>query len=72
MRSILQSRRELRRATNASKIIIDERDARNKAKEAKDKIKTKVIKANTRVDARAIVTTTTTIIDKKQLLRLCE
>jgi len=63
---ILRFKRKSKRATNASKIIIDEREAKNNAREAK---RTKV---DARVDAKATTTTTIATIatNKKQLLKL--
>jgi len=77
----LRSRKELKRATNASKIIINEKEARNNTKERrKIKVKVRKTKASTKASAKAnaratiiivttIITTTTIIIDKKRLLK---
>jgi len=78
MHFILQSKRELRRATNANKIIIDKREAKDNAREAREiEVKARRTKANTKANARAnakattIATITTTIaIHKKQLSKL--
>jgi len=75
MRFILRFKRELKRATNASKIIIDKREVKNKVKKTKKtKAKAKRTKTNTKVNvktnARAttiITTTTTTTTNKKRL-----
>jgi len=81
VRSILRFKKELRRATNASKIIINKREAKNNAKETKEiRVKARRTRVDTKVNARAsakattTITTTTTIIitNKKQLLRLRE
>jgi len=80
MRFILRLQKESRKATNANKITINKREAKNDAKEAKEtKVKTKKtktnIKASARVDAKAItIATTTTIIttNKKQSSKLCK
>jgi len=78
MRFILRLRKELRRATNANKIIINKREAKDDTREArKARIETRRTKVNTKASARASVEATTTIaitttitINKKQLLRL--
>jgi len=73
---ILRSRKESKKATNANKITIDKREAKNNARETKEtKVEAKKTKANIEANARAttIATTTTTIaINKKQLLRMRE
>jgi len=80
IRFILRFEKESKKATNANKIIIDKREAKDNAREAKEtKIKAKKIeaniKANAEIDAKAIAiaiatTTTTTTIDRKRLLKL--
>jgi len=78
VRFILRFRKESKRATNASKIIIDKRETKNNAKEAREtRVEAKRTKINAKASAKAnarattIATTTTTIIaNKKQLLRL--
>jgi len=81
MRFILRFKRKLKKATNANKIIINKREARDDAKEVREtKVEARKIEANTRANARvdakvnerAITTTTTTtiIINRKQLSRL--
>jgi len=78
MRFILRSKRELRKTTNASKIIIDKKEARDDAREAREtKVETKKIETSTKASAKAnakatITTTTTTIANKKQLSKSCE
>jgi len=80
MRFILQSKKESKRATSASKITIDKREARDDAREAKKiKVEAKKTKANTRASARIdakmttiATTTTTTTTNRKQSLRLHE
>jgi len=75
---ILRFKRRSKRATNASKLIINKREARDNIKEArKTKVKTRKTKASTRASAKAnakatITTTTTTTItiNKKQLSKL--
>jgi len=63
MRFILQSKRGLKKTTSASKIIIDRKDAKDKASKTEEK-------AKARANARAATTTTTTTTDRKQLLKL--
>jgi len=80
VRFILRFRRKSRKATNASKIIIDEREAKNNAKEIKEtRVKAKKTKASTKANAKAnarattiVATIATTIIDKKRLSKLRE
>jgi len=68
----------LRKTTNANKIVIDKRQAKNNAKETKEtKVKIKRTKANIEIDARVdiratttIVIVTTTITNKKRSLKL--
>jgi len=75
---ILRFKKELRRATNASKIIINKKEAKDNAKEAREiEVETKRTKASTKASARAnakatttIATTTTTTINRKQLSKL--
>jgi len=74
----LRFKKESRRATNASKITIDEKETKNDAREArKTKIETRRTKIDTKVDAKIdakattiIATTTTTTTNKKQLSKL--
>jgi len=73
MRFILRSRRESRRTTNASKITIKKREAKDNIKEAKEtKVKTKKTKVDAKVNAKvdAKVATTTITTNKKQLSKL--
>jgi len=74
IRFILQSKKESRRATNASKIIIDKREAKDNARETrKIEVETRSTKSNARTNAKAtiiVATTTITIVDKKQLSKL--
>jgi len=75
VRSILRFRKELKKATNASKIIINEKEAKDDAREAREtKTKARRTKTNTKANAKATIivttTTTTTTINKKQLLKL--
>jgi len=73
VRSILRFRKELKKATNASKIIINEKEAKDDAREAREtKTKARRTKTNTKANAKATIiatttTTTTTTINKKQL-----
>jgi len=72
---ILRFKKELRRATNASKIIINKKEAKDNAKEAKEiEVETKRTKASTkasaRANAKATTTTTTITINRKQLSKL--
>jgi len=65
MRFILRLKRRLRKATSANKIIIDKKEAKSNAREARE----------TKANARVTTTTTTiatTIVDKKQLSKLCK
>jgi len=76
----LQFKRKSKRATSANKIIIDKKEVKNDAKEArKIEVEAKRIKLDAKLDAKAnakATTTTTTITititNKKQLLRLRE
>jgi len=74
MRFILRFRKELRKATSANKIIIDKKEIRDNAREAREiEVETRKTKASIEVDARAttIATTTTiTITNKKRELKL--
>jgi len=78
MRSILRFKKESKRTTNASKIIINKKEAKDNTKEAKkSKIKIKKIRASTKASARAnakatttIATIATIITNKKQLSKL--
>jgi len=77
MRFILRFRKKSRKTTNASKIIINKREAKNNAREAREtKIEARKTKASTKASAKinakatTIAITTTTTIDKKQLLKL--
>jgi len=76
MRFILRFRKESKKTTNASKITIDRKEAKNDIKETKEtRVKVRKTKASTRVNARAtttIVTTTTTITNKKRSSKLRE
>jgi len=65
IRSILRFKRKLRKATSASKIIINKREAKDDARKTKANIE-----ASAKANARATTTTTTT--NKKQLLKLRE
>jgi len=76
MRFKLRFKRRLRKATNASKITINKREARNNAKEAKEiKVKARRTKTSAKANARATTITTTTtiiIINKKRSSKLCK
>jgi len=80
MHFILRFRKKSRKATNASKTIINKREAKNNARKAKEtKVETKRTKIDTRANAKAnakIIATTTTITttttNRKQLLKLRE
>ena len=75
IRSILRFKRKLRKATSASKIIINKREAKDDAREAREtKVEAKKTKANIEASAKANAraTTTTTTTNKKQLLKLRE
>jgi len=73
----LQFKKESRRATSASKTIINKKEARDNAKEAKEiEVEAKRIKVDTKVDAKAsakatiiAITIATTIVDTKRLLK---
>ncbi len=80
MRFILRSKNELKKAKNANKIITNKREIKKakriKVKARETKIKVKITKINTKANARisaiAIATTTITTTNKKRLLRLCK
>jgi len=73
VRSILQLKRELRKATNANKIIINKRETKDDTKEAKKaKIKTRKTRVDAKVDAKVITIATTiatTTTNKKRFAR---
>jgi len=77
---ILRFKKELKKTINASKIIIDKREAKDNAREArKTKVETKRIEASTKASAKAnarattiVATTIITTTNKKQLLKLHE
>jgi len=58
IRFILQSKKESRRTTNINKIIIDRKDAENRAKEIENKTETKNIETNAEIVATIATTTT--------------
>jgi len=76
IRFILQFKRKSKRATNASKTIINKKKAKDNAKKAKKtKTKTRKTKASAKASVEAtttIATITITTTNKKQLSKLCE
>lgn len=70
---ILQSKRESRKATNASKITINKKEVEDRARKIKaeareTKIETRIIEEN--IEASAIATIAIATIDRKQLSKL--
>jgi len=74
MRFILRSKKKSRKITNANKITIGEKKAKDNAKETREtKIETKRTKASAKANVEATTTTTTiatTTKNKKQLSKL--
>jgi len=80
IRFILRFEKELSKATNTNKIIIDEKKVEDDAEEAREiEVETRRIETNTRVDAKIdakettiVATIATTTTNRKQLSKLRE